>query len=151
MVMTDSSGARRSDGVGPTSESLLAQLERALNVHDPDGAARCFTDAGLVEWRIGAAPAAWSQVRGRPAIARSLARLMRRAPDATLEFTAVSYGSDRRIWAEWVLTRVERAGATVAAVGAAVFGLDADGFHEVRIYTNPRRHRRWIRFILPID
>ena len=149
--MTDAPGGRRHDGANPTSESLLAQLERALNLRDPDGVARCFADHGFLEWRIGAAPADWSQVQGRAAIARSSARLMKRAPDANLEFVAVSYGSDRRIWAEWVLTRSERAGATVAAVGAAVFRRDAHGFDEVRVYTNPRRHRRWIRFILPIE
>ena len=136
-VSAESRGRRETPRIDATQESLLGQLEHAWNAGHPGRVAGCFTNGGRCEWR-GVAPfpqaaAAWPRIDGREEIARCAERLMDLASGMVLAFSAVSYGSDRRIWAEWRLTSPAGSGGDVA-VGVAVFSLAVDGFTEACLY-----------------
>ncbi len=61
---------------------------------------------------------------------------MRMAPQLTLAFPVVSYGSDRRVWAEWSLT-ASGGPSSLSTVGVAVFGITDHGFTEARLFGDP--------------
>jgi hypothetical protein len=131
--------------LGATQESLLAVYGRAWNTHDPVLASRCFAIDGIREWRTplpSGAPAGATRLRGRQAIHDAIAELMRVVPDLAIEILGSSYGSDRRVWAEWHLSgtpiadrgrwRADR--GVVHATGVAIYLLGPDGFRREILY-----------------
>ena len=61
---------------------------------------------------------------------------MRMAPQLTLALPVVSYGSDRRVWAEWSLT-ASGGHSSLSTVGVAVFRITDHGFTEARSTATP--------------
>ena len=133
---------------GSTQDSLLAQLERAWNEQDAIAVGACFSHDGWCEWRgaLGrsTSESGWPRVEGRAAIVRCAKQVMRMAPQKTLAFPLVSYGSDRRIWAEWSLT-TSGGHDFPSIIGVAVLGLTDHGFTEACLYGDPFlfRPRMW--------
>jgi hypothetical protein len=134
----------RSDA-GATQESLLAVYGRAWNAHDPVAASRCFAVDGIREWRT-SLPSGERRgpmrLEGRQAIQTAIAELMRAVPDLALEVVGSSYGSDRRVWAEWHMSGTPivdrghwRAGqGAVHATGVAIYLLGPEGFRRETLY-----------------
>jgi hypothetical protein len=128
---------------GATQESLLAVYARAWNTHDPVAASQCFSADGVREWRTPLPSGERqhpSRIVGRQAIQADIEGLMRAVPDLSIEIVGSSYGSDRRVWAEWRMSGTPvadrghwRAGqGVVHATGVAIYLLGPEGFrHEI--------------------
>jgi hypothetical protein len=131
--------------LGATQESLLAVYGRAWNAHDPVLASRCFAIDGIREWRTPlpcGAPGGGTRLQGRQAIHDAIAELIRVVPDLAIEILGSSYGSDRRVWAEWHMSGTPivdrghwRAGqGVVHATGVAIYLLGPEGFRRETLY-----------------
>ena len=127
-----------------TRESLLCQLERAWNARDPMAIGNCFLRDARCEWHALVPDGASPCLEGRAAIARCAAQLFRASPDLELAFPVISYGRDRRIWAEWSLS-ARGADRSRSFVGVAVFSLSELGFTRAHLYGDPLVFRRGTR------
>ena len=84
---------------------VVARYFDAWNDRDPVACGECFAADGVREWRVLAPP----HIGGRPfprfvgpeAIGDRIAEFMASVPDLELEISALSAGSDARIWTEW--------------------------------------------------
>ncbi len=86
---------------------VIARYFDAWNDHDAEACAACFAPDGVREWRVLAPPhlggAPFPRFAGRAAIAERIAEFMASVPDLELEVSALSEGSDDRVWTEWRL------------------------------------------------
>ena len=125
-----------------TRESLIAGLEAGWRAGDADALAQCFAPLGqCVTRRIGRGRARRrtdSTAQGRSALAREFERKLLSAPGSVLSFTTVSYGSDQRIWTEWVIS-LPGPRAAALAFGVSILEVDADGIRAATTYMHPGR------------
>jgi steroid delta-isomerase-like uncharacterized protein len=86
---------------------VVARYFDAWNDHDAEACARCFAPDGVREWRVLAPPhiggAPFPRFAGRGPIADRIAQFIASVPDLTLAVSALSEGSDGRVWTEWRL------------------------------------------------
>jgi ketosteroid isomerase-like protein len=84
---------------------VVARYFDAWNDHDAGACGRCFAPDGVREWRVLAPPhiggAPFPRFVGWAAIADRIAQFMASVPDLQLDVTALSEGSDERVWTEW--------------------------------------------------
>ena len=127
-----------------TRESLIAGLEAGWRAGDAKALAGCFAPLGqCVTRRIGRGRSGRrgaSIANGRRELAREFERKLLAAPGSVLSFTAVSYGSDQRIWTEWVIS-LPGPRAAPLAYGVSILQVDADGIHNATIYMHSGRRR----------
>jgi len=127
-------------------ELLLTRYERGWNLHDHLDCAECFLPDGIREYRVrsscGEPDDGPRIVRGRDAIARDIGMLMEAVPDLSIEIVSAGYGSDRRVWTEWLVRGTHSAdlgwwrgrGRRIEVLGVSVFRLSNEGFAEERLY-----------------
>ena len=92
---------RRDDGDAHRRDRpLLRRVERPRR----RGVRGCFAPDGVREWRVLAPPhiggSPFPRFAGRAAIADRIAQFMASVPDLELEVSALSEGSDDRVWTE---------------------------------------------------
>ena len=84
---------------------VVARYFDAWNDHDPAACGACFAPDGVREWRVLAPPhiggAPFPRFVGPDAIADRIAEFMASVPDLELDMSALSAGSDERVWTEW--------------------------------------------------
>lgn len=153
MVITRSRGSHLN--VDATQESLIAKLEDGWRRREATVIAACFAPRGVCEVRFselrGRKAPASRAVSGPAAIGTIVARLIADFPSIRFGFTAVGYGSDRRIWTEWNAVDVG-AGEALSACGVMVFRVGARGIEHATLYLDTghlRAVRRWIDVNLP--
>lgn len=132
-----------------TQESLLARLEVAWRAGDPRSVAECFAIDGVCEWRVAggrsARGARWPRSVGRGEVSGTIADLMKCAPATALEFVTSSYGSDKRIWAEWRLCGGQGRAGRHETAGVAILEVAADGIRRASVYADSKRMRSRLR------
>lgn len=86
---------------------IVARYVDAWNDHDAAAAGACFARDAVREWRVLAPPHIggdpFPRFVGREAIAERIRQFMESVPDLELDVTALSEGSDERVWTEWRL------------------------------------------------
>jgi ketosteroid isomerase-like protein len=86
---------------------IVARYFDAWNDRDPAACAACFAPEGVREWRVLAPPRIGGELFprfvGRAAIEDPIAQFMASVPDLEVEVSALSEGSDARVWTEWRL------------------------------------------------
>ena len=129
-----------------TLTGIVARYVDAWNDHDAKACGDCFAPDGVREWRVLAPPHIggdpFPRFVGRRAIAERIAQFMASVPDLELDVTALSEGSDDRVWIEWRLrgTHTIDLGAWQARsepldyVGVSIFRLSASGIAEEVAY-----------------
>jgi steroid delta-isomerase-like uncharacterized protein len=84
---------------------VVARYFDAWNDHDAAACGRCFAPDGVREWRVLAPPhiggEPFPRFVGQDAITGRIAQFMAAVPDFELDVTALSAGSDGRVWTEW--------------------------------------------------
>jgi hypothetical protein len=125
-----------------TRESLIAGLEAGWRAGDAKALAECFAPLGMcVTRRVGrrrSVRRTVSVATGRRELAREFERKLLAAPGSVLSFTAVSYGSDQRIWTEWVIS-LPGPRAAALAFGVSILEVEADGIRAATVYMHPGR------------
>lgn len=86
---------------------IVARYFDAWNDRDPAACGRCFARDGVREWRVLAPPhiggTPFPRFVGPDDIAERIAEFMAAVPDLEVEVSALSAGSDGRVWTEWRL------------------------------------------------
>lgn len=86
---------------------IVARYFDAWNDHDPAACGRCFAPDGVREWRVMAPPhiggAPFPRFVGPDEIEERIAQFIAAVPDLEVEVSALSAGSDGRVWTEWRL------------------------------------------------
>jgi ketosteroid isomerase-like protein len=125
---------------------VVARYFDAWNDRDPVACAACFEPDGAREWRVLAPPTVggepFPRFVGRGAIGERIALFMESVPDLELEVTALSEGSDARVWTEWRLhgTHASDLGAWPARgervdfQGVSIFRIGEEGIAEEVAY-----------------
>lgn len=129
-----------------TLTGIVARYFDAWNDHDAAACAACFAADGVREWRVLAPPdicgSPYPQFPGRAAIAARIEQLMISVPDLEIDVSALSEGSDDRVWTEWQLRGTHSIdlgpwparGEPVDVVGVSIFRIGAGGIAEERAY-----------------
>ena len=129
-----------------TLTGIVARYVDAWNDHDPDACGECFAPDGVRVWQIQAPPHIrgdpFPRFVGREAITERIRALIASLPDLSVEVTALSEGSDERVWIEWRLTGTHTTdpgaaparGEPVDFVGVSIFRIDAGLIGEERAY-----------------
>lgn len=129
-----------------TLTGVVARYIDAWNDHDARACADCFAPDGVRVWRV-LAPAQVSgdpypRFVGRAAIERRIEAFIDSIADLRVEVTALSEGSDERVWTEWRLTGTHRSdlgswpahGEPVDFVGVSIFRVERGRISEERAY-----------------
>ena len=124
----------------------VARYVDAWNEHDPAGCGECFAPWGERLWLV-FAPSHLSgdpfpRFSGRAEVASVIGDFMRSVPDVRVDVTALSEGSDDRVWTEWRLTGTHledwgdwiAAGEPVNLHGVSIFTLGPEGIVLERVY-----------------
>jgi ketosteroid isomerase-like protein len=128
-----------------TLTGAVARYIDAWNDHDARACAECFAPDGVRAWRILPPPTIsgdpFPRFVGRDAIEERIAGLMGAIADLRVEVTALSEGSDERVWTEWRLTGRRGAdgpdgapGEPVELVGVSIFRVASGRIAEERAY-----------------
>lgn len=129
-----------------TMTGLVARYADAWNAHHPEACADCFAPDGERVWRVLAPPHVggdpFPRFRGREAVREGIAAFVASVPDLVVDVTALSDGSDGRIWIEWRLSGTHlhdwgpwpARGEHVDFVGVSIFTQGDQGFAEERLY-----------------
>jgi hypothetical protein len=134
---------------------VVARYVDAWNEHDPVGCGECFAPEGERIWLV-VSPShlrgdPFPRFSGRAEVAGAIGDFMRSVPDVRVDVTALSEGSDDRVWTEWRLTGTHRedwgdwmaGGEPVDLRGVSIFTVGAEGIVLERVYwdtlmmTNP--------------
>ncbi len=90
-----------------TLTGIVARYFDAWNDHDAAACASCFESDGVREWRVLAPPhiggSPFPRFTGRATIAERIEEFMASVPDLEIDVSALSEGSDDRVWTEWRL------------------------------------------------
>jgi steroid delta-isomerase-like uncharacterized protein len=133
-----------------TLTGIVARYVDAWNDHDPDACAACFAPDGVRAWQVVPPPSVrgdpFPRFVGREAIAGPIRDSIAAIPDLGLEVTALSEGSDERVWIEWRLTgtHVTDPGASpvrgepIDFVGVSIFRVESGLIGEERAYWDTR-------------
>ena len=125
---------------------VVARYIDAWNDHDPAACGACFAPEGVREWRVLAPPhiggAPFPRFVGREAIASRIAEFMSSLPDLELEVSALSEGSDARVWTEWRMRGTHALdlgpwaarGEPVDFHGVSIFRIGGEGISEEIAY-----------------
>jgi hypothetical protein len=125
---------------------IVARYADAWNDHDAQAAAACFSPRGVRVWQV-LAPRhvpgdPFPRFVGRQAIGRRIQLFMDSIPDLRLEVSALSEGSDDRVWTEWRITGTHAVdlgswaarGEQVDFVGVSIYRVGPEGIDEERAY-----------------
>jgi steroid delta-isomerase-like uncharacterized protein len=125
---------------------VVARYFDAWNDHDAAACGECFAPDGVREWRVRAPPhigwAPFPRFVGRDAIVKRIAQLMAAMPDLEVEVSALSEGSDDRVWTEWRLRGTHAIdlgpwparGEPVDVSGVSIFRVGERGIDEELAY-----------------
>jgi steroid delta-isomerase-like uncharacterized protein len=125
---------------------IVARYFDAWNDHDAAACVECFAPDGVREWRVLSPPhiggEGFPRFVGRDAILMRIERLMASVPDLELEVSALSEGSDGRVWTEWRLRGThaidlgawQARGEPVDYVGVSIFRIGQEGIVEEVAY-----------------
>jgi SnoaL-like domain len=124
----------------------VARYVDAWNEHDPVGCGECFAPRGERIWlvfapsHLGGDP--FPRFSGRAEVASAIRDFIRCVPDVRVDVTALSEGSDDRVWTEWRLTGTHledwgdwiAAGEPVDLQGVSIFTIGPEGIVLERVY-----------------
>jgi SnoaL-like domain len=125
---------------------VVARYFDAWNDHDPVACGDCFAPHGVREWRVLAPPHIggdpFPRFVGPREIGGRIAAFMASVPDLELDMSALSAGSDERIWTEWRLrgTHVidlgpwQARGEPLDYLGVSIFRVGDRGIEEEVVY-----------------
>ena len=125
---------------------VVARYVDAWNRHDPEGCGLCFAPEGERMWLVFAPPHLggdpFPRFCGRAEVEAAIGDFMRAVPDLRVEVSALSEGSDDRVWTEWRLTGTHledwgdwiAGGEPVDLHGVSIFTVGADGIVLERVY-----------------
>jgi ketosteroid isomerase-like protein len=125
---------------------VVARYFDAWNDHDPVACGACFAPDGVREWRVLAPPhiggAPFPRFVGPRAIGDRIGEFMASVPDLELEITALSAGSDGRVWTEWRVRGTHRIdlgpwparGEPLDFLGVSIFRIGDRGILEELAY-----------------
>jgi steroid delta-isomerase-like uncharacterized protein len=125
---------------------VVARYIDAWNDHDPAACGACFAPEGVREWRVLAPPhiggEPFPRFVGREAIASRIAEFISSVPDLELEVSALSEGSDARVWTEWRMRGTHALdlggwaarGEPVDFQGVSIFRIGGEGISEEIAY-----------------
>ena len=129
-----------------TLTGIVARYFDAWNDHDSAACASCFASDGVREWRVLAPPhiggSPFPRFMGRATIAERIEEFMASVPDLEIDVSALSEGSDDRVWTEWRLRGTHAIdlgswparGEPVDFVGVSIFRIGAGGIVEETAY-----------------
>lgn len=129
-----------------TLTGIVARYFDAWNDHDAAACASCFESDGVREWRVLAPPhiggSPFPRFMGRATIAERIEDFMASVPDLDLDVSALSEGSDDRVWTEWRMRGTHAIdlgpwaarGEPVDFVGVSIFRIGAGGIAEETAY-----------------
>jgi ketosteroid isomerase-like protein len=116
----------------PNALEAIKGIQRAINQHDLDALATCFTPEYQSEFPTHPDRA----VGGREQLRKSWAQIFAAVPDlhATLMRSAVAGDT---VWAEWEWAGTLVSGAPFLQRGVTIHGVDQGVTHWVRLYMEP--------------
>jgi ketosteroid isomerase-like protein len=129
-----------------TLTGIVARYFDAWNDHDARGCGDCFEPDGVREWRVLAPPHIgghpFPRFVGRRAITERIEQLIASVPDLEVDVSALSEGSDDRVWTEWWLRGTHAIdlgpwparGEPLDFVGVSIFRIGAGGIAEEVAY-----------------
>jgi hypothetical protein len=129
-----------------TLTGAVARYFDAWNDRDPDACGDAFAPGGVREWRILAPPhiagEPFPRFVGQTAIAERIGEFMASVPDLRIDVTALSEGSDGRVWTEWRLRGTHALdlgdwaarGEPLDFVGVSIFRVGGEGILQEIAY-----------------
>jgi ketosteroid isomerase-like protein len=112
--------------------ALVQRLHDAINRHDLDSLAACFTGDFTNETPVHPA----RSFRGREQVRRNWAQIFAGVPDIVADVVSVAV-ADGSAWTEWEMRGTRRDGTPHLMRGVSIFTVGDDEFASVRFYLEP--------------